>query len=899
MKRQFFATVLALCLTLTLLPAWALAAEPDSTEYWIDMSAEEAQAMLRAVAGKSESRYIVFVYYDAATAPNPIESQFRTYANEKGYYIYGYHTGTGGSLTDVLAPLFEGSTALTLPVAVTWNPSTQTCMAKDNVRTMIDNAVTDFNGLVTLMEANGLGHGSSVPGGTDTPPPVVDPGATGGSSIADVSEQAWEVLRLLNIYRMEKGLQPLSTFAEVQEAANIRAKELFLYCSHTRPNFTSYETVFQEVGAPALSTKITSWAENIASGQRDAADVMTSWKLSPGHNANMIKPTGRVHVGIGYDYQTNGNPSLYAANWVQNFVAAYDCSFTNLQLSQYSIEGKPGTDLETLLKEADIEVTAICYRHGKSSLPLIAAMCSGYDANSTDTQELTVTYGGQTATLTVTSEGHIHEWNAGSVTNAATCTDPGRMTYTCTSCGAVKTETIPATGHQFIKSEDGAYSCKNGDTAIPADCKLVYEELTTNTEENKLFYPHGAEGIDMSADETTVMSYLTEYTEDVLEKADTTNYSCDILDGQFIENHTKFEYRIGIRALESPEPQTLFALRSYDYILITEPMILLLNYVSGADPAPEEATDVVTPNGNVSEGNAPAPSEPQPPSDPSGPQIPSGPSESQTPSRPSGGASSSTASVYHISVPQAAGGQVILNPSSASQGQRVTVTVQPDSGYTLDTLKAADANGNEVALRNLGNGSYEFTMPASKVTFTVIFEQVHTEPALNPVPMPFIDVPGESWFYSGVDYVWKHYLMNGVSDTHFNPDGTTSRAMLWTILARMHGVSTDTDLGTIWYEQGQLWAIQQGVSDGTNPTNGVTREQIATMLWRDAGSPDAAIVLHNFGDSSLVSDYAETAIRWAVETGIMQGANGMLNPKNTASRAEMSVMIARYAAQIS
>ncbi|MDE7261329.1 MAG: hypothetical protein K2N78_04600, partial [Oscillospiraceae bacterium] len=173
MRRRFFAAVLALCLTLALLPVRAMASE--KTEYWIDMTAEEAQSMLRAVAGKSESRYIVFVYYDAATAANPVESQFRTYANKNECYIYGYHTGSGGSLADELAPLFGGSTALTLPVAVTWNPSTQTCIAKDTVRTSIDTPATpDFNGLITMMQENGLTHGSSAP---STPPPD-DPGTT-------------------------------------------------------------------------------------------------------------------------------------------------------------------------------------------------------------------------------------------------------------------------------------------------------------------------------------------------------------------------------------------------------------------------------------------------------------------------------------------------------------------------------------------------------------------------------------------------------------------------------------------------------------------------------------------------------------------------------------------------
>ncbi|MDE7218047.1 MAG: hypothetical protein K2O45_00230, partial [Oscillospiraceae bacterium] len=177
MKRRFSAAVLALCLTLALLPAPALAAEADGTEYWVDMSAGEAGAMLNAVAAKSESRYMVFVYYDAATAQNPVETQFRSSANKNKHYIYGYNASSGGSLVDALAPLFGGSTALTLPVAVTWNPSTKTCIAKDNVRqmTIVGDTGAGINGLLDIMKENGLTNGSSAPdmspSDPDTPAP--------------------------------------------------------------------------------------------------------------------------------------------------------------------------------------------------------------------------------------------------------------------------------------------------------------------------------------------------------------------------------------------------------------------------------------------------------------------------------------------------------------------------------------------------------------------------------------------------------------------------------------------------------------------------------------------------------------------------------------------------------
>ena len=149
----------------------------------------------------------------------------------------------------------------------------------------------------------------------------------------------------------------------------------------------------------------------------------------------------------------------------------------------------------------------------------------------------------------------------------------------------------------------------------------------------------------------------------------------------------------------------------------------------------------------------------------------------------------------------------------------------------------------------------------------------------NPAPMPFTDVHANNWFYNNVEYMWKHYLMSGVSDTQFAPDATTSRAMIWTVLARMNNVRTDVNPGSTWYERGMLWAMEQGVTDGTNPMDNITREQLATMLWRNAGSPSASADLSGFSDSGSVSDYALTAVRWAVANSILQGSDGKLDSK--------------------
>ncbi|MDE7243598.1 MAG: S-layer homology domain-containing protein [Oscillospiraceae bacterium] len=260
------------------------------------------------------------------------------------------------------------------------------------------------------------------------------------------------------------------------------------------------------------------------------------------------------------------------------------------------------------------------------------------------------------------------------------------------------------------------------------------------------------------------------------------------------------------------------------------------------------------------------------------------------------------------------GGEVIPNTRRAEQGSRVSLSVHPDSGYELDDLTITNSRGREISLRGSGN-SFSFTMPASRVTIAAKFKKTQeTAPSggedepftglgtpgasgivLNPSPMPFLDIQDGDWYYSSVDYVWKHYLMSGVSETQFAPAATTSRAMIWTVLARMNNVRTDVNPGGTWYERGMLWAMEQGVTDGSNPLGSITREQLAVMLWRNAGAPGSSGVdMSRFADFGSVSSYAQTALCWAVDIGVMNGANGLLNPQGTATRAEVAAMIMRY-----
>ncbi len=151
----------------------------------------------------------------------------------------------------------------------------------------------------------------------------------------------------------------------------------------------------------------------------------------------------------------------------------------------------------------------------------------------------------------------------------------------------------------------------------------------------------------------------------------------------------------------------------------------------------------------------------------------------------------------------------------------------------------------------------------------------------------------EHWSKDAVSFVTERNLFQGTSADKFSPDVAMNRAMLVTVLARLDGA--DTTGGSTWYEAGAKWAKEKGVSDGKNLMNNVTRQELATMLWRYASKPEASGNLSKFKDANGVSDWALEAMRWATQNGIITGkGNGVLAPTAHATRAEVATMIMRF-----
>lgn len=237
------------------------------------------------------------------------------------------------------------------------------------------------------------------------------------------------------------------------------------------------------------------------------------------------------------------------------------------------------------------------------------------------------------------------------------------------------------------------------------------------------------------------------------------------------------------------------------------------------------------------------------------------------------------AETYAVNIAASEHGKVSANLSNASAGSVITLTATPDEGYELLSISVRDADGKPVALDGM-----KFTMPESSVMVTAVFGQGG---------LPFVDVSANAWYYESVKAAYEAGLMNGVTDTEFAPNATLTRAMIWTILARASGVETEG--GATWYAKAQEWVVANGVSDGEDPMGNVTREQLVTMLWRLNGSEVMTGYIGNYIDTGDISEWANNAMLWAVQNGIIEGDENMaLAPKADTTRAQAATFFVRY-----
>lgn len=274
----------------------------------------------------------------------------------------------------------------------------------------------------------------------------------------------------------------------------------------------------------------------------------------------------------------------------------------------------------------------------------------------------------------------------------------------------------------------------------------------------------------------------------------------------------------------------------------------------------------------------------------------------------SGGGGGSSSTRYTVTVEDADNGSIRVNPSRAERGDTVTITVDPDTGYELDTLIVRDSSGNRIDVERQSDTRYTFEMPSRRVTVEATFVEITEEPV--PSGLPFTDVHTGDWFYDAVEYAYKNGMMDGIGNNLFSPNGTTTRAMIVTILHRLEnqpasGSSTFTDVpANQWYTNAVAWAAANGIVDGYGdgrfgPNDTITREQMAAILYRYAQFKGYDVSntgnLSGYTDAAQVSEWARTAMGWANAQGLITGNTATtLNPTGSATRAEVATILMRF-----
>ena len=268
---------------------------------------------------------------------------------------------------------------------------------------------------------------------------------------------------------------------------------------------------------------------------------------------------------------------------------------------------------------------------------------------------------------------------------------------------------------------------------------------------------------------------------------------------------------------------------------------------------------------------------------------------------------------YDVTVDQPANGTVELSSATAKEGQKVTITVKPDAGFELASLVVADEDGNALKLELNADGTYSFEMPAGDVTVHAAFECDGGE--LCP-SHSFTDVDQDKWYHDAIDWAVENRVLNGIGGTTLMmPDGKTTRAEMAQVLWNVEGRPAATDEEAFsdveegdWFYGAASWAAQEGIFEGYDgkfdPDAVLTREQAAAVLMRwtemNGGDVSGRADLSKFPDAGSVSGWAVDSVKWAVESGVLQGVENSgvttIDAQGTATRAQVAALMMRLEA---
>ena len=546
---------------------------------------------------------------------------------------------------------------------------------------------------------------------------------------------------------------------------------------------------------------------------------------------------------------------------------------------------------------------------------------------------------------------HTHTWDAGVVTKEATCTEAGVKTYTCTVCKETKTEAINATGHTPVDVAEKPATCTEAGHKAGTKCSVCeailsgMEEIPTtgHTEvidaakaptctetgltEGKHCYACGEV---ITAQETVPAKGHTEVVDPVVEATctkpgKTEGKHCsvcnEVLVAQKVVSAKGHDWDSG-KILKQPtygeNGEMLYTCAICDEYK-TEIIPKLVNGGGGTGGAgggsssagsttktEESTTKTETkPDGTVVEtttGKDGSTSKTTTKKD--GSSV----TESKTADGTTGtvktdkdGKTEAEAKISNKAVEDAKkSSEAVKVPTEVKAGKdsnsapTVKVELPKNAGETKIEIPVTNVKPGTVAVLVHPDGTEEI-VKNSKPTEDGVQLTVDGNTVVKIIDnsKDFIDTRNH-WSRDEVNFVASRDIFNGVGNNLFGVSQPMTRGMVNTVLARLAGIDTTPKNGQKWYEVGTEWAKSKGITDGTNPEASVTREQLATLLYRFYGSPAISGTLR-FADAGAVSAYAQDALLWATQNGIMNGVgNNCVAPSADAQRAQVAAMMARY-----
>lgn len=441
-----------------------------------------------------------------------------------------------------------------------------------------------------------------------------------------------------------------------------------------------------------------------------------------------------------------------------------------------------------------------------------------------------------TAQQDVPAKGH--QWDPGEVTTAPTCEETGTRTYTCQACDATKTETLPANGHTIVTDAAIASTCTESGLTAGSHCSVCTAVLTK--QETVPAKGHTLTNIaEVSATCTVNGTKAHQY--------------CTVCKKDFVDGIEK-------TAAELTIPST----GHHDWSDKN-------GVCKTCGIACSETHNVGTTCSVCGKYT-------------SYPSIPVTPTEPVTKTNP-------------VVAAKADNGSITVSVANAAAGTTVIVTTRYAAGYTLGGLVVKDANGNVLALTDLGDGRFSFIMPDSKVNVEAVFAE-------TAVSTEFADVPADAYYAAAVKWAVANGVTNGLTSDSFGPEAPCTRAQIVTFLWRAAGspmpkslVDPFTDVtSSDYYYYAVLWAVENGVTKGTSatafsPDATCTRGQAVTFLCRAVGTE--SVTGSSFVDVPNDAFYAG-AVSWAVTNGVTNGTSATtFSPDTECTRGQIVTFLYR------